>query len=203
MNTVSAYIESGILELYVLGMVSAEEMLEVETMAAAHPEIQKELEEISKALEVYAGAHAVAPHPAIKPLLLATIDYSERMKAGEAASFPPILNENSRVEDYSEWINRKDMVLAPDFEDMFAKIIGYTTEATTAIVWIKSMAPHEVHHDEYEKFLILEGTCDIIIGEKTHQLVAGDYLQIPLHEGHRVKVTFSIPCKVILQRIAA
>ncbi len=203
MNTVSAYIESGILELYVLGMLNAEEMKEVEQMSAQHAEIRKEISEIGNALEKYATAHSVAPHPAIKTMLIATVDYSERMKAGESASFPPLLNENARIEDYSEWLNRKDMVRPAAVDDMFAKIIGYTTQATTAIVWIKNMAPHEVHDDEFERFLILEGTCDIIIGEKIHQLVPGDYLQIPLHQGHKVKVTSRIPCKVILQRVAA
>jgi mannose-6-phosphate isomerase-like protein (cupin superfamily) len=203
MNQVSAYIESGILELYVLGMVNADELKEVQQMAAAHSEIRKEIEEISKALEVYAGANAVAPHPAVKPMLMATIDYSERMKNGEPATFPPILNEHSRIADYGEWLNRTDMILPNHFDELFAKLIGYTAQATTAIVWIKSMAPHEVHHDEFERFLIVEGTCDIIIGEKTYQLIAGDYLQIPLHQGHHVKVTSAIPCKVILQRIAA
>ncbi len=203
MNKVAAYIESGILELYVLGLANSNEIREVEQMLVAHAEIRKEVEEISKALEQYATRHAVAPHPAIKPLLIASIDYSERLKNGEPATFPPLLNSNSKVEDYKEWLDRNDMILPADFENLFAKIIGYTTQATTAIVWINEMAPHEVHHDEFERFLIVEGTCDIVIGEQTHQLVAGDYLEIPLHLGHRVKVTSSIPCKVILQRVAA
>lgn len=57
----SAYIESGILELYVLGQLSAPEMLEVERMAAAFPEIRKELEAVEIALEGYALENAVEP----------------------------------------------------------------------------------------------------------------------------------------------
>ncbi|MBK8606437.1 MAG: hypothetical protein IPN82_06270 [Chitinophagaceae bacterium] len=37
------------------------------------------------------------------------------------------------------------------------------------------MAPQEVHDDEHERFLILEGTCDIVVGNNIHQLVPGDY----------------------------
>jgi len=42
---------------------------------------------------------AIEPSPVVKPLLMATIDYSERLKSGEAVSFPPALTENSKLED--------------------------------------------------------------------------------------------------------
>ncbi|MCW3103293.1 MAG: hypothetical protein JWO09_1733 [Bacteroidetes bacterium] len=197
------YIDSGVLELYVMGMLEPEECTEVERMITIHPEVRDEVEQITKALKAYAEEEAGAPHPAIKPLLMATIDYSERLQAGEPPAFPPALNENSTIADYAEWLNREDLRSPGDFAGLYAKIIGYTPEMTTAIVWISSMAPHEVHDNEYEKFLIVEGSCDIVIGDKTHQLVPGDYLSIPLHQGHEVKVTSSVPCKVILQRIAA
>lgn len=56
-----AYIESGILELYVMGQLSAPEMLEVERMAATSPEIKRELEAIEIALERSALENAVEP----------------------------------------------------------------------------------------------------------------------------------------------
>ena len=195
--------ESGLLELYVLGNTSVSETAEIESLAREHEEIRVEIELISKALEAYAEAHAVKPDVTIKPFLMATIDYMERLEAGELPAFPPQLNERSKLIDYAEWLSRTDMVLPDDPEDMFAKIIGYTAEATTAIVWIKEMAPMEVHTDEYEKFLIVEGTCDITIDEEVHHLKPGSFLSIPLHKNHFVKVTSDIPCKVILQRIAA
>jgi mannose-6-phosphate isomerase-like protein (cupin superfamily) len=202
MLTAKEYIESGILELYVAGVASEEECIEVELRATTDPAIRQEIEDISMALETYAMANAVEPNPIIKPFLLATIDYTERLQNGEPVSDPPVLNENSKKEDYATWLNRSDMI-APETNDVFAKIIGYTKAAITAIVWLKDYAPHEVHDDEYEKFLIVEGTCNIIVGEEINQLVAGDYFAIPLHAKHMIKVTSTIPCKVILQRIAA
>jgi anti-sigma-K factor RskA len=56
-----AYIESGILELYVMGQLSAPEMAEVETRAAISPEIRQEIEAIELALEQYALKTAVMP----------------------------------------------------------------------------------------------------------------------------------------------
>lgn len=61
MEDVKAYIESGILELYVLGDVSPDEKLQVEAMVQQHPTIKAELQEVEKALEQYAIANAIEP----------------------------------------------------------------------------------------------------------------------------------------------
>ncbi|MGZ3884342.1 MAG: cupin domain-containing protein [Bacteroidia bacterium] len=189
--------------MYVLGLTTPEETKDVEVLAAAHAEIAKELAEINGAVEQLALRSKVEPDPTIKPFLMATIDYIERLKAGEPVSFPPELNENSTPADYKDWLGRPDMKLPANFNEFHASIIGHTAQATTAIVWINSGAPPETHDNEYEKFLIIEGSCDITIGSDTHSLVAGDYLAIPLHEPHFVKVTSREPCKIILQRVAA
>ncbi len=202
MTTGKEYIESGVLEQYVLGLTSPEETMEVEQRAAEDPSIREEIDTISEAMEAYAMQHGIGPDPILKPFLLATIDYTERLKSGEPVTVPPALNENSTIEDYALWLNRADMI-APNTENIHAKVIGYTAEATTAIVWIKDFAPQEVHDHEIEKFLIVEGTCDITVGDTVYQLAAGDYFPIPLHKKHLVKVTSFIPCKIILQRVAA
>lgn len=200
---VTEYIQSGILEVYVLGITTPEETKEVEEMAKQHPEVRAEIDKISKDIELYAEMHAVTPSPTIKPFLMASIDYSERIENGETPTFPPALNDNSKIEDYKEWLDRKDIFKPTDFTDFHAKIIGYTPQMITAVIWIGQMAPDETHDDEHEKFLILEGTCDITVGNDVHHLKAGDYFAVPLHKTHMVKVTSDIPCKAILQRIAA
>jgi mannose-6-phosphate isomerase-like protein (cupin superfamily) len=196
------YIDSGILELYVLGETTLEESAQIAHLAAEDPLLQKEITEIELALEMYSKAHSVEPDPLIRPFLLATIDYSDRIRNGEKPSLTPILTKNSRVADYSEWLNREDMILPEDFDSIYAKIISHTHELICAIVWIKEMAPQEVHDNEFEKFLIVEGSCSITIEEKVYHLEAEDYSTIPLHKKHYVTVTSEIPCKVILQRIA-
>lgn len=202
MTTGKNYIESGILEQYVLGHTSPDETREIELVAAADPAIRMEIEKISEALMAYAMDHAINPSPILKPLLLATIDYSERLKNGEPVTEPPALNENSAIEDYAAWLNRKDMTYQGT-ENIYAKIIGYTAEATTAIIWIKDYAPQEIHDHEIEKFLIVEGTCYITVGDEVNELSPGDYFAVPLYKTHMVKVTSTIACKIILQRTAA
>lgn len=203
MRDINEYLESGILEAYVQGSLSQDEADEVERMAASNYEIRSAIDEIGEAIELYALSNAIEPASSVKPILMATIDYTERLQNGEAQSFPPDLCAGSKITDYDEWLTRPDMKAPEVIEGIYAKIIGYTPQLMTAIVWIKEMAPQEVHDDEYEKFLIVEGTCDIIIGDEKHQLVPGDVLTIPLHKNHLVKVTSPIPCKVILQRAAA
>lgn len=197
-------IDSGILELYMLGIASRNEQEEVEMMAAIHPEVRREIESVCHALESYALANATEPNPVIKPMLMARIDYSERIKNGEPVSFPPMLHQNSKAEDYNFWLRQPGMNLTiSKKDDITAKIIGYTPGMTTAIIWLKRDAPLEIHDNELESFLILEGTCDIVVGDKNNPLVPGDFFSIPLHEYHLVKITSSIACKAIMQRVAA
>ena len=203
MKNIETFIESGILEMYVLGMVTDAEAKEVEEMSASNEEVRKEIEAISETMKMYAESNSQVPSIDIRAMTLAAIDYEERIKAGEKPTSVPILNDHSTIQDYSEWLDRKEMTMPDDFNEIFVKLIGYTPEAISGIVWIKSETPYEVHTDVYEKFLIIEGTCDIDIDGNIHSLVPGNYLNIPLHSGHVVKVTSKTPCKAILQRVAA
>lgn len=204
MRRYKEFINSGILELYVLGYTSAEENREVEKMALLHPALWEEVLAIQLALEKYAAANAVIPDPILRPLLMSTIDLTERLLAGEVLDDVPLLSESSKIADYEQWINRADM--APDdkdFEGVFAKIIGHTPQLLSALIWIKDMAPEETHNNEFERFLIIEGTCDIAVEDELFSLKSGDYFQVPLHKNHAVRVTSDIPCKALLQRLAA
>jgi mannose-6-phosphate isomerase-like protein (cupin superfamily) len=203
MGTIENYINSGILELYVLGMTSEEETLEVKVMADKYVEIRNEINEIEAVLQIDSAKNIPDISPAVKEWVMATIDYSERLNNGEEMSNPPLLNENSKIEDYNAWLQRDTMQAPEEYDALHAKIIAATPEAKTMIVWLRYGAPPEEHSDEHERFLIVEGTCDITIGDKVHSLVPGDYLAIPLYVDHNVRVTSETPCKVILQRVAA
>ncbi len=70
MEDIKAYIESGILELYVLGDVTHEERAQVEAMVQKHPAIKAELDEIERSLELYAAENAVEPPAALRDRVL-------------------------------------------------------------------------------------------------------------------------------------
>lgn len=65
-----AYIESGILEEYVAGLLGPEQQREVETMAARYPEVKQEIEAIEVALEKYAMARAITPSEGVRNKIL-------------------------------------------------------------------------------------------------------------------------------------
>lgn len=62
--------ESGVLELYVLGDLSAEEKAEVEAMALKYPEIKAELAEIETATQLYADVHDIEPAAELRSRIL-------------------------------------------------------------------------------------------------------------------------------------
>jgi mannose-6-phosphate isomerase-like protein (cupin superfamily) len=202
MRDVANYIESGILQVYVLGLASAEEKQEVESFMILHPEIRDAIELFSRDIEHQAVMNATQPPVAVKTTVLATFDYMERLMKGEQPSFPPPLTNESKVDDYAPWLERKDIHIAGNFEGMYAKIIGYSPEMTTAIVWMHEMST-EMHQHEIEKFLVVEGSCDVTIGAHVYHLSVGDVMSIPLGFVHHAISTSATPCKIILQRIAA
>jgi anti-sigma-K factor RskA len=67
---IQEYIESGIIELYVMNALPDTEKAEVEAMARQYPDIQAEIEEIQAVMQVYSQAHAVTPSPELKDKIL-------------------------------------------------------------------------------------------------------------------------------------
>lgn len=84
---IQAYIESGILEEYVLGTVTPQEKQEVECMSHIYPEIKEELLRTENALEEYALKHQTTPPPALKESIFAQMNFEtpaeEESKAEE------------------------------------------------------------------------------------------------------------------------
>jgi anti-sigma-K factor RskA len=86
---IKAYIETGILELYVLEQLSAQEKKEVQDMAAIHPEIKEEITAIEIALEKYALLNASYPTHDLTPKIISAIGVDE------FSSPSPLLAETS------------------------------------------------------------------------------------------------------------
>jgi mannose-6-phosphate isomerase-like protein (cupin superfamily) len=203
MNTIENYINSGILELYAMGITNDEESLEITLLSEKNIEIKNEIDAIDAALQIDAANLAPEIDPGVKPNITATINYMERLKKGEEFVVPPTLSKTSKIDDFKTWLDKPELNIYNENDEIDAKIISVTPEASTMIIWLKNGAPLEVHDKEYEHFLIVEGTCDITIGDEVNSLFPGDYLSIPLYIGHSVKVTSDIRCKIILQRVAA
>ena len=72
-----AYIQSGVLEAYALGSLSAAEAAEVEAHVAAHPAIRAELDAVQEALRQYAEASALKPRADLEGQIWKAIEASE------------------------------------------------------------------------------------------------------------------------------
>jgi anti-sigma-K factor RskA len=83
---VQAYIQSGIIESYVLGVASADEVAEVEKLRAEHPEVDKAIADFSDALEKQAFENAIVPPVDLKSKIMSAIGQDE-----ETAVIPPAL----------------------------------------------------------------------------------------------------------------
>lgn len=77
---IKQYIESGILEGYVMGTNSKQEMQEVECMSSIYPELKQEINSIETSLEEYVKSIAVAPPKSVKTNLLNAIKNIEQEK---------------------------------------------------------------------------------------------------------------------------
>lgn len=77
MKDLKTYLESGILEQYILGDLSKEEMLEVESNALKYPKIRLELDQIENALFSYAKSNAIEPAQELRSKVLSSLEIKE------------------------------------------------------------------------------------------------------------------------------
>ena len=72
---IQAYIQSGVIESYVLGLASAEEAAEVELMSSRYAEVKQAIELFSKQLEAQAFENATTPPSFVKEKLFEQLKY--------------------------------------------------------------------------------------------------------------------------------
>ncbi len=82
---IQQYIQSGIIESYVMGLASDDEIIEVEKLALEQPEVQQAIDDYSELLEQQAFQNAVAPPPGVKERLMAAIREDDSAGSGAIA----------------------------------------------------------------------------------------------------------------------
>jgi anti-sigma-K factor RskA len=111
MNT-KDYIESGILEEYVLGTVSPQEKREVECMSSIYPEIRQELDTLSAAMEEYAQTLRREPPTDIKDWLLKELEFGiPQTEAVEESPKAEITSSEETTETPIRPLNSKEEYL--------------------------------------------------------------------------------------------
>ena len=186
---IEKFIESGILEGYVLNIISIEDRATVEEIAKKNNLVKKEISLIEKSLESFSSEHKIIPPNHLKTKII------DQIKEEKIFSSPPILTENSKIEDYQLWI---DKIEPPEnYENMYMKVIGDYKTAKMVIAWIKDGETNHSHSEYTEIFLIVEGSCSATINGKTKSYNVGNYVRFPINSNHSYKVTSKKPMKVI------
>ena len=90
---IKEYIASGILELYVLGLLSEIESYEVARLVEQYPELQKEVVQIEQSVKSYADSISIKPKPGFEELILDKIDTTiqvpgSKIQVSPASSIP-------------------------------------------------------------------------------------------------------------------
>jgi len=128
------YIETGILELYVLGQLKPHEQKEVEDMAARFPEIRAEIAAIEMAMEKYAFSHAIQPDVNLERKIFEKIAANNLSQP--AAIKETIINEPSEV---------KIVPLHDDKYESTIRALKYSLVACVALLVISTFALYSAH----------------------------------------------------------
>ncbi|HLK29536.1 MAG TPA: cupin domain-containing protein [Puia sp.] len=194
---IKAYIESGIIQDYCLGILSSSENAEVEKNASLHTEVKNEIEAYQKALEKYSMSFAQNVPANLKSKTLGLLDNLAKEKNAQPDHLP-LLNKFS---DYHNWLRIVKPLLPSELKkDTFIKVLREEDDVMQIVMWVKNYYPDEVHHDLDECFMILEGECECHVEDKIIKLGAGDFFDVPLHKHHDVKVTKG-PVLAVVQRL--
>ncbi len=106
------YIESGILELYVLGQLNPSECEEVEAMAEKYPEVRQEITDIEIAMEKYASAQAVEPSTGLDTAILNRIQSSETNPLTAVKTAPLFQVTDNSIDNHNSKIRTLRIALA-------------------------------------------------------------------------------------------
>ena len=191
------FLDSGLSELHVIGVLSQDETSIVHKMQASHPEVKREIDALEMFYERDALRNAVSPTLQMDKkmeLMFSSLEAEQEMNLAQT----PLI---SRFSDANTWLELVSSLLPKDnAPERFEKLLRHENGVMQVLVVSSTDIEEEVHADVYESFLILEGTLVCTIGEAFMNMGAGDYMQIPLHQPHTVTIT-SNSVTAILQHV--
>ena len=192
---IQAYIESGILEEYCLGHLNEADEAYLIQMTLLYPEIKAELTAVETAFENLADLTAVEPSGNVKQNILAALGF-----AGDDLNINdlPVIR---RATDPQPWL-KAFAHLIPDEpkEDFVLNIIRDDKIAQQMLVTGNTDVPEEEHGEFFEGLFVLKGRCECTIGDELFALGAGDFIEIPLHVKHDIKLVTPFVTAVLQYR---
>ena len=178
------YINSGILEQYCLGLLDSDEANQVASYCLKYPELRDELNSIEVAIEKMSIENSTDPPPQLKDKILGRLGFAGN-QALDINNLPP----TDAYSNYLSWLQAVEHLLPTEpFEGLNIQVLQQTDKIAQMLVVAKVNVPDESHDDYAESFFILQGKCSCTIDGEEVFLNAGDFLEIPLHAEHDVKM---------------
>jgi len=203
MANLKAYLESGIIEKYCLGLATPEEINTLESYSRECPEFAVKLALNQRIFEQFVSSLERQAPKGSKQKIIARIKQTQLHKA--------TLNEHERLTDFLPIHTYSDLeswqqLIAPiqpktDFDNIYTHPLYADSQKQLSIVWVKELVPEETHPDLEESFLILEGTAICTIDGVDHYLEKGSFMQMPTVGQHKIKVTSKTPAKALLSKV--
>lgn len=89
--------------------------------------------------------------------------------------------------------------LAPseEYDNIKVEKLFSDERSTSFVIWVKDNVKAHKHEHHTESLYVIEGTGVMVLGSDTINIKSGDFITIPQNTVHQVKVTSSVPLKVI------
>ncbi|WP_028787586.1 hypothetical protein [Terrimonas ferruginea] len=191
MKKTESFLHSGLIELYVLGLATAEERGEVDRMAVKYPEVLQEIYSFSEAIEQQAHLHAVPTPRFFKVLLMAYVDFLDRRRRGLVSADQPRVSPGSSLHLFN---TIRHSLFSSSTDPLRIYVINQTPHLTTALVWLMGTLAEPPAYDELQAILVLDGICEIKDNQGTRTLAKGMYHQIASDSAYRIRVAAGATC---------
>lgn len=176
------YIESGVLEEYCLGHLNEADQAYLIQMTMLYPEIKAELTAVELAFEHLAALAAAEPANNLKHNILASLGFAEELNIHEL----PVISHSANPEP---WLKAFAHLIPEEPTDDFTlNVIRQDEIVQQMLVTSCNNVPEEEHGDFFESLFVLKGRCECTIGNELFALGAGDFIEIPLHIKHDIKL---------------
>lgn len=91
-----------------------------------------------------------------------------------------------------------DTIKAPaPYDNIYSRPIASDSLSSSFVILIKKEVKKHRHANHSEQVYILEGEGEMSLGEKTFKVKKGDLIFIPKNTSHSLKVTSSVPVRVL------
>lgn len=91
-----------------------------------------------------------------------------------------------------------DTIKAPsNYDNVYSRTIASDSLSSSFVIFIKKEVKKHKHATHTENVYILDGEGEMLLGDKTFKVKKGDMIFIPMNTVHSLKVTSSIPVKVL------